>query len=130
MKALELPPASFLEMGQMELAQAVSWAGDISGSTTTIQKYLHIAQILQGRSLEFLYRKGIEIIKNKIATLNPDDHKCQNSDVLHLSNTYVSISEIYMTDLATNRKRKTESKSKGIDLSVSTDPTNPEFLKH
>jgi len=42
-----------------------------------------------------------------------------------LSNTYVSISEIYMTDLCDEPEAEAESRN-CIDLSVSADPSNPE----
>jgi len=126
-KALELTSGLLLEMGQIESAQQCLGRAIFLDPHNNHSKYLTLAQILSGTESRDLYRKGIEIIKNKIATLNPDDQQMPELR-RDLSNTYVSISEIYMTDLCDEPEAETESKS-CIDLSVSTDPTNPESFQ-
>jgi len=126
-KALELTSGLLLEMGQIESAQQCLGRAIFLDPHNNHSKYLTLAQILSGTESRDLYRKGIEIIKNKMETLNPNDQ--QMSELRRdLSNTYVSIAEIYMTDLCDEPEAETESKN-SIDLSVSTDPTNPESFQ-
>eukprot|EP00088_Acartia_fossae_P016031 TRINITY_DN18933_c0_g1_i1.p1 TRINITY_DN18933_c0_g1~~TRINITY_DN18933_c0_g1_i1.p1 ORF type:complete len:364 (-),score=90.15 TRINITY_DN18933_c0_g1_i1:36-1127(-) len=125
-RALELTAGLLLEMGKVESAQHCLGRAIHLEPHTGHSKYLSLAQIMSGCESRDLYRKGIEIIKAKLSSTGVAENMAELSR--DLSNAYVSIAEIYMSDLCDESEAQEQSK-KCIELSIESDPTNPESLQ-
>jgi len=123
-RALELTSGLLLDMGQIESAQHCLGRAIFLQPDSGHSKYLSLAQLMSGAESRDLFRKGIELINNKLNSVPAADSSiCE----LHrdLSNSYISISEIYMSDLCDLPEAEEEAKS-CIQKSVEVDDTNPE----
>jgi len=124
LKALELTAGLLLEMGQIDSAEQCLGRAIYLQPNEGHSKYLTLAQILSGTESRDLYRKGIELITHRLSNLPPTDQTLPDLR-RDLSNAYVSIAEIYMTDLCDNEEAEQEAKN-CISQSVESDETNPE----
>ncbi|XP_023326568.1 probable assembly chaperone of rpl4 [Eurytemora carolleeae] len=114
-------------MGQMEQAQHCLGRAIFLKPQEGHTKYLSLAQLMTGVESRDLYLKAIEIISSLLSSLNPE-HETRTELRRDISNAYVSLSEIYMTDLCDEPEAEIESK-RFIDLSVEADETNPESFQ-
>jgi len=126
-KALELTAGLLLELGQIDSAQQCLGRAIFLQPNEGHSKYLTLAQILSGSESRDLYRKGAEVIASRLSSLPPTDEKVPELR-RDLSNAYVSIAEIYMTDLCDNEEAEQEAKE-CISKSVESDGTNPESFQ-
>lgn len=127
-KALELTSSLLLEMGQVESAQHCLGRAIHVEPHAGYSKYLSLAQLMTGVESRDCYRKGVEIISTQLSSDNSGDELKAGELRRDLSNAYVSIAELYMTDLCDEPEAETESR-RCIDLSIESDPSNPESLQ-
>jgi len=123
-RALELTSGLLLDMGQIESAQHCLGRAIFLQPDSGYSKYLSLAQLMSGAESRDLIRKGIELINNKLNSV-PDTDESLPEMRRDLSNSYISISEIYMSDLCDEAEAEHEAKS-CIEKSVEVDDTNPE----
>jgi len=126
-RALELSSGLLLELGQVDSAQQCLGRAIFLDPHNGHTKYLTLAQLLTGTESRDLYRKGIEVLKTKMSSLPHADEQLPELR-RDLSNAYVSISEIYMTDLCDEAEAEAETK-RCIELAVEVDQTNPESFQ-
>jgi len=126
-KALELTAGLLLEMGQIDSAQQCLGRAIHLQPHEGHSKYLTMAQILSGSESRDLYRKGVEVIESRLSSLPQTDSSIGELK-RDMSNAFVSIAEIYMTDLCDNEEAEQEAKN-CISQSVACDETNPESFQ-
>nr|ACO12637.1 TPR repeat-containing protein YDR161W [Lepeophtheirus salmonis] len=118
-KALELSAFLLLEGGEVEKA------GEFLNKAIAIQpevgyeKYFTLAQLSSGKESLDIYSRGIDVLTR----LKPD-----SENIRALSNAYVSIAELYTTDLCDDPNAEKEC-VKAIKSSVDADGENPEALQ-
>jgi len=117
-QALEMSANLLLERGEVEKAQhclgrAITVQPEIGSS-----KYLTAAQLFSGAESRDLYCKGIELLLSD-QSKDPSDTSSQ------VSNAYVAISELYMSDLCDAPEAESEA-AKFISLAIEADSSNPE----
>jgi len=123
LRALQLSASLLLEVGEVERAQQCLGRAIFLQPEEGHTKYLSLAQLLTGTEARDLYNKGAQLIT---AGLQREVSEMEGRELSReLSNTYVAISEIYMTDLCDSEEAETESR-RYIQLAVEADRSNPE----
>jgi len=111
-RALEMSANLLLERGEVERAQHCLGRAITVQPHTGHTKYLTAAQLWPGTTSRDLYFKAVELLTNSGLTDQ-------------LSSAYVSLSELYMSDLCDEPEAQAEAE-RFISLAIQTHPSNPE----
>jgi len=117
-QALEMSANLLLERGEVEKAQHCLGRAITVLPETGYTKYLTAAQLFTGEESRDLYCKGIQLLLKE--TSAEDSER-----TVQLSNAYVAVSELYMSDLCDASEAEEES-ARFISLALEADDTNPE----
>nr|ACO14735.1 TPR repeat-containing protein YDR161W [Caligus clemensi] len=118
-KALELSSFLLLEAGEVEKAIEFLNKAIRVQPEEGYEKYFTLAQLSSGQESLDIYQKGITLLSR----LRPS---AENKRAL--SNAYISIAELYTTDLCDDESAEVEC-TKAIQLAQEADSDNPEALQ-
>eukprot|EP01083_Nonionella_stella_P051288 136166_1 len=115
----------YIEHGEPELAHKAFLKSIELSPNENESNYLYIGQQCYGDAAKSAFEKGIELMKQRILSSDTTEDKQTCALKSEISSAYVSIAELFMTDLCDQEDAQTECE-KYLQLSLQFDTNNIE----
>ncbi|KAL3868147.1 hypothetical protein ACJMK2_040981 [Sinanodonta woodiana] len=131
--ALETSGTLLLEVGNMEAAKHCFGRAVEMCPEQGYSKYMNLGQLLEGEHSVQCYQKGIELMVKEKQQQQAEEVAAACGGGQHISDrdissAYLSIAEIYMTDLCFSENAEDKCKE-NIEKAIAADTQNPEALQ-